>query len=325
MSCSAPAAAASSSRRPRLAVRSDRRCDSPRQNVSAANVTRRGWHTPGRDKAASQRINEVLAGDARQIVRLGSARRAGGGRGKQRLAVRLPDEPEDDVPARVEIVSDEEQLAEAGMAEVVGQQVGIAPAEIARIRRAQGGSALENAPERRGCRANRCPRVDGSADERPQRRRGGRSADALPLSVHQDSDARASSTPIAASARTTRGIHVGSAPGPKAGPTNCSRPWLEIGAARRVPPCPGPERRGRRAATAIRARRGIASTASSAITSAGEPPERPAPAIQTLRRRAAATRRPAPTVARRHRWRSSTAPSAPTPRPPTTSILIPVS
>ncbi len=148
MTCSTPAAAASSSTRAMLAGRSVSRCVSPRQYASWAKVTSLGSLTPGSVSAAASTSVDVIPRPAGEIVRLGATRRGGAWRREQRFPIRLPQQAEHQVATRVEVVHHQQQLAKARLAEVLGQQLGIAPAEVSRIRRLERGAAPQNAPQR---------------------------------------------------------------------------------------------------------------------------------------------------------------------------------
>ena len=165
MTCSAPAAATSSSSRARLPGRSQTRCVSPRHGPSGANVTRCGsvasgiasaadsasmaWSrpTPLRSNASAVRAADSPPGLVKNRARWFWARSA-----------------KIEIAARIHVVDGHEQLAESWLPEVLGDELDIAASELDRRRRRQ----------RRGA-PNQIPELGAAALE--QRRRRERAAD----------------------------------------------------------------------------------------------------------------------------------------------------
>ena len=179
ITCSAPAAAASSSRRDSAAGRSTGGAPRRASSVSGANRTSGGSVRPGTLSAARDDVDQVVARQTGEIERLGAARPGRARRRKQRAAERLAHQPEDEIAPRVEIVHAEQQLAEAGLAEVLGQQLRVAPAQIVRA----GGvlsarAAAQQIPQPVGEVLR--PRADHRAARRAAPRRAARAIAAAP-------------------------------------------------------------------------------------------------------------------------------------------------
>ena len=189
MSCSTPAAAASSSRRPSPAVRSDRRWDSPRQNVSEPKGHQPRLAHARQRQGRGEGVHEMLPRNAGQVVSLRSPCCRRGRRCEQRLAIRLLDQPEHDVATRVQVVGHDEQLAKSRDGRGCRSEIGVAAPELTPVGRAQCCAALEDAPECGRRRPHRSTGIDRRADERPQRRAGRGAAHELSLPLHEHAGA----------------------------------------------------------------------------------------------------------------------------------------
>ena len=80
------------------------------------------------DAASTSAANDCVPVD--RSCASARARRDAAWRREQRAAIRIADQAEHQVPMGIEVVHHEEQLAEAGLAEVLGEQLRIPAAQI---------------------------------------------------------------------------------------------------------------------------------------------------------------------------------------------------
>ena len=124
------------------------------------------WLGRQRDcKRRGKRIDGMIAADAREIEGFGGARRvlATDGRPKNRDAVCVAEQREDEIAPRIHVVHGDEQLAEARLTEILR----------ARARRSAGRARARRRRQRR-CPANQIPQLRSSTVDRERRPRAAR-------------------------------------------------------------------------------------------------------------------------------------------------------
>ena len=106
-----------------------------------------GRHRQG--QRAGHRVEDVVARRAGQVHRLGGSTVEPGGLPPQeeRAPPVAAQQRKHQVLARVQVVRDDQQLAKSGLAQVVGQQLGVAPAQVRPRGLLDAGAAAEQVPQ----------------------------------------------------------------------------------------------------------------------------------------------------------------------------------
>ena len=101
---------------------------------------RRKLHEPrlahaGQRQRRREHVGQESLRAARQILRFGApCRRDAAGRREQHPPIRIADQAEHQIAIGIEVVDHEQQLAEARLAEILGEQLRVAAAQVVGLR-----------------------------------------------------------------------------------------------------------------------------------------------------------------------------------------------
>ena len=235
----------------------------------------------------------------------------------------LGEERGDQILPRVQVVHDQQQLAEARLAEVVGEQLDVAAGQLGVARLLQRRRAANQGPELRRERLQRLRRRQRTADQAARAvRRAPCGSPARRATCSDQADHRPPPAATRTAKSTSRGTISGSAPGEN---HCCSRPpnpaVSALPALRRSRPASAGSRRGRRGRRSRSSSSGNSEDARRQPGARQPPRAGPPPADRTGAPRRLSRCPRLPTAAAPPSTAANSALTAPMPRPATRSIL----
>ena len=170
----------------------------------------------GIDSAAATASAQMIARHAGEVEHLGAARvRRLAGRPPDQIAPPvLADQREQQIAMRVGVVHGDDQLAETGLAEVLGQQLGVAPPELRRRRPLQLRRAAHQIPHHAPAVVDRMARTTSARAARATTTAPTDRRPFAPPAIQPSTSATIPAAPSTSS--TSRGSQVGSASGANA-------------------------------------------------------------------------------------------------------------
>ena len=126
--------------------------------------------SPGTLSDGADDVEQVVARQTGEIERFGAPGAGRARRREQRAAERFAHEAEHEIAARVEIVNAQNELAEAGLAEVLDDELRVAAAQVLVRRRLQARSALQQIPQTAAEVRDRTASLERRAEHRPRQR-----------------------------------------------------------------------------------------------------------------------------------------------------------